>query len=263
VTRRAGRVVALVLLLGLGACAPAGARTTERELTVFAASSLARALDRIVEAYAAVEPEVRLIVSTDSSAALRTQIEQGAPADVFLSADTENPARLVAAGLSDGSTVTFARTRIALVVPRENPPRLRSPRDLALPGVRIVAAGPAVPITRYVDELLPRLAREEGYPPAFVARYAANVVSREDNVRAVLAKIELREADAGFVYRTDALSSDAVLAVPIPDEANVTARYDAVVLAGDNSDAGHAFVSWLAGPAGTAILEGLGFGAPE
>jgi molybdate transport system substrate-binding protein len=261
---RLAAALALVAVVGLGAtvagCATGGTIASTRELTIFAAASLDDALDRIETAYAGVDPGIRLVVSTDSSAALRTQIEQGAPADVFLSADTDNPARLVAAGLTDGGAVTFARTTLALVVPRANPPRLRSFRDLAAPGVRIVAAGSDVPISRYVEELLVRLEREDG-AAGIVRGYRRNVVSREDNVRAVLAKVELGEADAGFVYRTDALASDAVLAIPIPPAANVTAQYDAVVLAGGDVEDARRFVDWLAGPHGRAVLKELGFGA--
>lgn len=251
----------LTAALVLAGCAPGGTSRPTRELTVFAAASLGSALERLEAAWTRLRPDVPLVVAIDSSAALRTQIEQGAPADVFLSADVENPARLIAAGLTEGPAVPFATNALAIVVPRDNPASLRSPRDLAGDGVRVVAAAADVPITRYVGQLLVRLAGLDGYPAWFVEGYETNVVSREDNVRAVLAKIELGEGDAAIVYRTDARAAGTTVEVPIPRDANVEARYDAVVLAGDRSEEGRAFVDWVKGPAGSAILADLGFGA--
>jgi molybdate transport system substrate-binding protein len=247
----------------LAACQPSPASV---ELTVFAAASLTDALEAVQAAYAQEEPGVRLVLNLDSSAALRTQIQEGAPADVFLSADTDNPTALVAAGLTDGGAVPFAGNTLALIQPAEADPPVTpidSPAALARGSWQIIAAGPEVPITAYVDELLANLSTLPGYPPDFAEIYAANVVSQEDNVRAVLAKIELGEGDAAFVYRTDARSSDAVTQVPIPVEANVRATYAGCVIAdSDQTDAAHRFLEWLAGPDGFAILAGFGFVAP-
>ncbi|HEX6131275.1 MAG TPA: extracellular solute-binding protein, partial [Actinomycetota bacterium] len=112
-----------------------------------------------------------------------------------------------------------------------------------------------------VERLLERLARLDGYPASFVDGYRRNVVSREDNVRAVLAKVELGEGDAAIVYATDVAASDDVIQIAIPTAANVVATYDAVVLAGGRSPHSRAFVDWLTGPAGSAVLADLGFGA--
>lgn len=232
-------------------------------LTVFAAASLKDALGAAVAAYAAAVPGATFTVSTDSSAALETQIEQGAPADLFLSADTANPGKLVAAGLAAGQPIVFARNRLVVIVPADNPARVRTPADLAGPGVKVIAAGEQVPITKYATQLVQNLATQPGYPAGFAAAYAANVVSREDNVRAVIAKVELGEGDAAIVYATDAASSTKVAAIPVPDAANVTAT-DAGVVVGASAQAAaaHAFLAWLAGPGGQAILARFGFESP-
>jgi molybdate transport system substrate-binding protein len=194
---------------------------------------------------------------------LRAQIEQGAPADVLLSADTTQPAALVDDGHTVGEPRIFAGNQLGIIVPSGNPAAIATPADLARPGVKIVAAGDAVPITAYATSLVANLASADGYPRDFDERYAANVVSREDDVGAVVAKIELGEGDAAIVYRTDAVASDSIATVEIPPEANVIASYAAVIIAGTpHADAATAFLDWLIGPAGQAVLARRGFSAP-
>ena len=120
-----------------------------------------------------------------------------------------------------------------------------------------------MPITKYATQLVDNLAKEAGYPADFAAAYAGNVASKEDNVKAVVAKIELGEGDAGIVYVTDARASDKVTPIDVPDAANVAATYDGVVVkASENVDRGQAFLDWFAGPDGQAILSDLGFLPP-
>jgi molybdate transport system substrate-binding protein len=128
-------------------------------------------------------------------------------------------------------------------------------RDLARPGVRIVAAGDEVPVTRYANQLVDYLADLPGAPGRFEDAVAAKIVSREDNVRAALSKVELGEGDAAIVYATDAAASSAVTAVPFPTEAEVTATYTAVVIAGsDRTAEADRFVDWLTlAPAGDIL----------
>ena len=279
----AGVAVAALVVLAAAACSggPAGAgegvATTPSggtpaarpaspappvELTVFGAASLTDVLHRLSAAWEAANPGARIVVSTGSSAALATQIEQGAPADVFLSADTANAQRLVDDGFADGTAIVFAGNELALIVPAGNPAGISSPADLARPGVRIVAAGDEVPITRYASRLVANLGRLPGYPAGFAAAYAANVVSKEDDVRAIAAKIELGEGDAGIVYRTDAVAATGVRTIDVPAGTNVAASDAGVVVAGaaDRATA-RAFMSWLIGPDGQAIMTAFGFTA--
>jgi molybdate transport system substrate-binding protein len=232
-------------------------------LTIYAAASLKGTLEEAKTAYATVVPGTTLTVSTDSSSALETQIEQGAPADVFLSADTTNPKKLVDAGWADGEPVIFATNRLTIIVPPDNPAGIESPGDLAKPGTKIIAAGDDVPITKYATRLVANLAKESGYPVGFEAAYATNVASKEGNVKAIVAKVELGEGDAGIVYVTDAKASTKVSTVDVPDSANVRTSYAGVVIrASKNVEAARAFLAWLAGPDGQAILGGFGFLPP-
>jgi molybdate transport system substrate-binding protein len=283
-----GALAALAALLLLGGCAgataaspsapvataapsssgpttPTGSPDAARaELTIFAAASLRDAFGALAEAYAAVEPGVDLAFSFDGSSVLRAQIEQGAPVDVFAAADEANVQRLVDGELAAVEPVAFAGTTLAIVVPATNPAGIATPADLARTGVRIVAAGADVPITRYATALVEILAGSRGAPAGFVAAVDANVVSREDNVRAVLAKIELGEGDAAIVYATDAtIAGDAVRTIPIPPGANVVATFAAVVPTTTRSpDAAAAFLDWLAGPEAREVLARFGFVAP-
>lgn len=244
--------------------APPASSPEAIELTIYGAASLKGALEQARTAYEAATPGTTLLLATDSSAALATQIEQGAPADVFLSADATNPRKIADAGLADGAPVPFAGNHLAIIVPSANPAVITSPADVARPGVQIIAAGDAVPITTYAEQLIDNLARTTADAPGFVAAYAANVVSREDNVKAVVAKIELGEGDAAIVYATDAVATRRVATIQIPDRVNVTVAYEGVVLkASGHSVAARAFLDWFAGPAGTAILVDLGFRPPS
>lgn len=232
-------------------------------LTIFGAASLTNVLDKVQDAYAKAHPGTTLTISTDSSAALETQIEQGAPADVFLAADTINPKKLVDAHLSAGDAVVFATNRLTIVVPSDNPGGVGSPKDLAKAGLKIIAAGDAVPITEYAMQLVDQLARQDGYPTDFASAYAANVVSKEDNVKAVIGKIEIGQGDAGIVYVTDAAASTRVTTVDVPDDANVPASYAGVVVgASTHQEPARTFLGWLTSPDGQAVLKRFGFLPP-
>jgi molybdate transport system substrate-binding protein len=242
---------------------PPGATVPSANLSIYAAASLKAALSKAKEAYAAANPGTTLTVSTDSSAALETKIEQGAPADVFLSADTTNPKKLVDGGFASGNVVNFAGNLLTVIVPTANPAGIRSPADLAKPGIKIIAAGDNVPIQRYAVQLATNLAREAGYPANFATAYAANIVSKEDNVAALVAKVALGEGDAGIVYTTDAKASSKVTAIAVPASANVPATYGGVVVrTSPNQAAATAFLSWLASPEGQAVLATFGFQPP-
>lgn len=259
---RLARAIALAIVVAVvGGCSRAdvsGAR-----LTVFAAASLRDALDAAIDAYARIHPAVSIEVSVDSSTALRVQIEQGAPADVFLSADLENATRLAADGLATGPSVAFAANSVAIAVPQTNPGGIESPFDIAEPGVAVVAANPDVPISGYATRLIERLAALPDAPAGLEHGYRANIVSREANVGAIAAKLALGEADAGIVYRTDITGSGGLREVSLPAGVGVSARYGAVVLSRSPHPAeASAFLAWLTGPDGEAVLGRFGFVAP-
>jgi molybdate transport system substrate-binding protein len=267
--------LALLTLMGVAlvGCSASGAEASARnasastsggvataDLTIYGAASLAGALDAAKGVYEGANPGSTLTISTDSSAALETQIEQGAPADVFLAADTTNPKKLVNGGFAAGDAVAFARNELMVIVPKGDPGDISTPADLAREGVRIVAAGDGVPITTYASRLVRNLAKVPGYPADFEAAYARNVVSKEDNVNAVVAKVGLGEGDAAIVYATDAKASREVETVTIPDGANVPATYAGVVVkASRHPDAARAFLDWLVGPTGQRVLQQFGF----
>jgi molybdate transport system substrate-binding protein len=241
----------------------AGSASGNASLTILGAASLKGVLDQARTAWEAANPGSKLTISTDSSSALEAQIEQGAPADVFLSADTTNPAKLVARGLAAGDPIRFAGNELIVIVPTSNPARITTPAGLAKPGLKIIAAGDGVPITAYAMKLVANLARQPGYPSDFLAAYTSNIASKEDNVKAVVAKVVLGEGDAAIVYVTDAKAPTKVTTLPVPAEANVPATYAGVVVKDSaNPDAARAFLDWLVGPEGQAILAGFGFLPP-
>ena len=247
-----------------GSSAPSSVATSSAsapgQLTIYGAASLKGVLDKAKAAYETANQGTTLTISTDSSSALETQIEQGAPADVFLSADTTNPKKLVDKGMADGGVVVFAANKLTVIVPAGNPAGITSPIDLARPGLKVIAAGDEVPIATYATQLIANLARQAGYPADFVAAYNANVASKEDNVKAVVAKVELGEGDAGIVYITDAKASTKVATIGVPDAANVPATYAGVVVKASRIPAAaNAFLDWFAGPDGEAILGAFGF----
>lgn len=267
------RVISIALVLGAcsgpgaGSATPGGpsgsAAGGGTELTIFGAASLKSVLEQARTAFEAANPGTTLVVATDSSSALETQIEQGAPADVFLSADTTNPQKLVDGGFAEGSAVAFAGNELTIVVPTDNPAGIESWQDLAEDGLKVIAAGEEVPITKYATQLVDKLGAQGDAPAGFATAYAANIVSREENVKALIAKIELGQGDAGIVYVTDAAASTKVSTIAVPDAANVPATYAGVVVkASKHVPAAQAFLTWFAGPDGQAILASFGFLPP-
>ncbi len=256
-----GPLAAACALL-LAACSAPSA-TGPTTLTIFAAASLADLIREAAAQYEAAVPGAHITISTASSGTLRAQIEAGAHPDLFLSADTANPAALMAAGLADGEPRAFAANHLTIVVPADNPAHITSPADLARSGIRIVAAASSAPIAAYADKVVTKLAGLIGYPAGYTARYDRNVVARVDDARAILATVELGEADAGIVYRTDAVGAPQVATIPIPAVAQVTATYAGIVVRGtDQPAAARAFLAWLVGPRGQAVIRRFGFLAP-
>lgn len=228
-------------------------------LHIFAAASLTDAFTEMGKVFEATHQGVSVEFNFAGSQVLRTQIEQGAEADVFASADRVQAEALQGKDLL-GKTSIFARNMLVVVTPAEAA-RVTGLMHLARPGMKIVIAGPTVPVGRYTGQALKKMAGSGLYGDDYQTRVQTNVVSQESNVRAVLAKVALGEADAGFVYRTDALTAPAkVLVLTIPDRLNVIAEYPIGIVAGAGlRDRAGEFVDFVTGPEGRAILSKYGF----
>ncbi len=227
------------------------------QLTVFAASSLRDAFQDLGRSFEQQHPGTSLSFNFAGSQELRTQVEHGARADVLASADPRTLRALADAGLALQPQV-FARNEPVIVVPAGNPAGIHSLADLPR-ARRLVVGAPEVPIGEYTVRILEAASRR--YGPAFGAAVEARVASRELNVRQVLAKVALGEADAAIVYRTDALASrGAAEVISIPPQLNVVAEYPIAVLRGaPRPGLARAFVELVLSSAGQAVLARHGF----
>jgi len=246
------RRLLFVALCCLGACA----REQEAELTVFAATSLRDAFTTLGESWKAAHPGVALTFNFAGTQELRTQLEQGATADVFASADQRHMTELVKAGRVSTPEL-FARNEPVIVVAKEAAASIRAWRDL-LGAKRLVIGAPDVPIGRYTLQILDKVGAD------FRAELESKIVSRELNVRQVLNKVKLGEADVGFVYRTDALSAPELTVITIPAELNAIAEYPIAVAA--NAPHPKLAEAWLAlvrSQEGRGALERAGFLLPR
>lgn len=254
-SRRARAAVAAgALVLTLASCAGGTTAASGREILVFAAASLTEPFSQIGRAFEEANDRITVRFNFGPSDGLATGIVNGAPADVFASA---SPAWMDAIDPDPGTVdrADFARNRLTVVVPRDNAAGIRSFADLAKPGVKLVLAAPAVPAGAYARRAMANAGLEAA---------SRNVVSNEEDVKSVLQKVVLGEADAGIVYVTDVTPdlTDALAAVAIPDAVNVTASYPiAAVRTSRDLDAARRFVAYVLG-AGRAILRTSGFLAP-
>lgn len=228
-------------------------------LHVFAAASLTESFKEVGAAFEKAHPGDTVELNFAGSQILRTQIEQGAPADVFASADLPQLEPLRRAGVI-GPYRIFAHNRLVVVVPASHP-KVHRLQDLARPGIRVIVAGPTVPVGRYTAQVETKMNASGLYGDDFSARVAVNTVSQETNVRAVLAKVALGEADAGFVYLTDAATARGrVRTLPIPARLNVVAIYPiAVVTRSPAREKAGEFMAAVLSPAGQAVLQHHGF----
>ena len=248
------RVAAAALLAALfQGCAPSD---TSRTLHVYAASSLAESFSEMEHAFEAAHPGTDVVLAFAGSQVLRLQIEQGAPADVFASADPAHMLALVERGRVHDSRI-FAHNQLVLIVPPGNPARIESFRDLPRAS-RLVIGTVNVPVGSYAREALRRTeAAGEG---GFVAAVLARVASEESNVRLVRAKVELGEADAAIVYRSDTVATGRVQTIDIPTDVNVNADYSIGIVAGStNTRLAEAWLAFVLSREGRELLARHGF----
>lgn len=245
---------AVVLLAGCESSAPAAGVSPDSEvMTVYAAASLQASFDPIVAAFEEEHSDVDVRpVVYDGSSSLATQIVEGAPADVFAAADEATMRTLVDAGAVDGEPQLFATNTLVIAVPAGGAGGVADLADLADPERRVVLCAPEVPCGAASQLLLER------------AGVTVVPDSWEQSVTAVLTKVASGEADAGLVYRTDALGADGEVGAIVPDgAADVVNRYPIAALAdAADPDAAAAFVSFVRGARGQEILAEHGFGAP-
>jgi len=224
-------IVALVLALAAGACgsssksssstttAPSpGSGSLSGSINVLAASSLTEGFDALGKEFEAAHPDTKVNLSYGSSSDLETQIEQGAPADVFASADQSNMDKVVAAQANSGAPADFAKNKLEIAVEKGNPKHIATLADLAKPGLVVVLCDASAPCGKFADQVLAN------------AKVALTPKSRELNAKATLSKVEIGEADAAIVYVSDVKSSGKVQGVPIPDDVNVVTTLPIVSL---------------------------------
>ena len=264
-----GVSLSLLVLLAITACGTsttgAGSSPTSAApvtLNVFAAASLQAAFTKIGTQFHVAHPNVTTTFNFAGSDALATQINQGAPADVFASANTTQMNVVVKAGSVDGSKVTtFAHNRLVVVYPKDNPGKISTLQDLAKPGLKIVLAAKTVPVGGYALDFLTKASADPSYGASYKANVLKNVVSYEADVKSVLAKVSLGEADAGIVYITDAdTAANSTATLDIPDALNSIATYPiGVVKASQNAAVAQQFVDYVAESNGQAVLAQYGF----
>jgi molybdate transport system substrate-binding protein len=258
--RAFGAFLALATLPA-GVAAPAGADPTS--ITVFAAASLHEAFTAAGPAFTKATGTA-VTFSFAGSDSLEQQLAQGAPADVFASANESQMQKAVAAGITGSDPKTFARNRLVIVVPSGNPAKIASAADLAKSGVKVVFAAPTVPVGAYTRAGLKKLDGRPGYAADFDAAVEKNVVSNELDVKAVATKISLGEGDAGVVYATDvAPLGTKVETIAFPPDSVAEAVYPiATVKTASNAKGAQAFVDFILSPAGQAFLKARGFISP-
>jgi molybdate transport system substrate-binding protein len=265
------RLLSLALLLSifLTACGASTIPTTvppavtpkpeSRTLTVFAAASLTDAFTEIGAAFDAAHPGITTTFNFAGSQALRTQIEEGAPVDVFASASGKEMDTLVTGAFVAADVAqVFLANKLIVILPADNPAALEKLEDLANPGIKIVLAAEEVPVGKYARQVLDLM--DASFGAGLKDKVLANVVSNEDNVKQVIAKVQLGEADAGIVYVSDVVAAPELKSIEIPNGLNVIASYPIAPLAESaNAELAAQFVEYVLSEEGQGILAKWGF----
>jgi len=245
------RFLSFVTVAFLAACGSSGtpSASLSGNASVFAAASLTDSFKALGTAFQTAHPGTTVQFNFAGSPTLVTQIEQGAAADVFASADTTNMDKLKTDGFTADSSQVFAHNKLEIVVAAGNPKGITGLADLAKPGLIYITAAPTVPAGKYALQILAS------------AGVKVTPKSLETDVKSVVSKMELGEADAGIVYVTDVKAAGSkVTGVPIPDSVNVIATYPIVSVKGaKNSNLANAFVAYVLSAEGQATMQSFGF----
>lgn len=228
-------------------------------LTVFAAASLTDAFIEIGAAFDAANPGVTTTFNFGGSQTLRTQIEEGAPVDVFASANAKEMDTLVTDNFVTADIAqVFLTNKLVVILPADNPAALEKLEDLANPGIKLVLAAEEVPVGKYSRQAFDLM--DASFGTGFKDKVLANVVSNEDNVKQVVAKIQLGEADAGIVYTSDAIAAPDLKTIEIPADLNVIAKYPiAPLVNSENTELAAQFIEYVLSAEGQSVLAKWGF----
>ncbi len=278
-------LVALTIPVPVLGCTLGTDSANSASVTVFAAGSLTEAFTEVAAAFEEANPAISVDLNFAGSQRLRVQLENGARADVYASADQRHMDLAIDAGLVAGEASNFASNALVIALPKSEAadladssaegkgssaedtpgegPLVRSPADLAKKGIKLAIAQPEVPAGNYTRTMIQRLSQDPKLGPSYPDRVLANVVSEEASVRNVLQKVALGEVDAGIIYRSDAQVTSDVSVIPIPDAANITASYTIALLRDSRQrEAAEAFLKFVLGPDGQGILDSHGLGPP-
>ena len=226
---------------------------------MYAAASLTDAFTEIGRAFEAEHSGVRVVFNFGGSQNLRTQIEQGAPADVFASANTKEMDTLVMKKLVDADAPKiFLTNQLVVILPKDNPANIVSLEDLSRSGLKLVLAAEEVPAGRYARQVLDNL--NSMFGADYKDKVLANIVSNEDNIRQAVTKVQLGEADASIVYVSDAVAAPELQRIEIPVDVNVIAEYPIAPVVGSvNTDMANDFIAYVLSPEGQTTLAKWGF----
>ena len=233
---------------------------------MFAAASLTSAFTEIAERFEAQHSGIEVIFSFAGTPTLRTQLEQGARADIFASANVEQMQIAQESGVVASEASVFARSSLVIITPASNPAEITAAEDLSRNGLKILLANERVPVGAYTRQMLSLMSGDPTFGSGFSAAVLENVISLESNVKQIAVKVALGEADAGVVYFTDVtvdLTRD-VMVISVPERFNLLVEYPIVLVAdGTNRASAGAFVDFVLSPQGQLVLKSHGFQTVE
>lgn len=240
---------------------PSMATTDSRTLTVFAAASLTDAFTEIGHNFESAHPGVTIALNFAGSQTLSTQLTEGAVADIFASANHAEMDKLITNGLvRQDAPVDFLTNRLIVILPSNNPGNVDTLHDLSRPGLKLIMAADTVPAGKYALQVLDKMSNDTSFGLDFKARVLSNVVSYENDIKLVAAKVQLGEADAGIVYISDSIAAPELETIEIPLNINVIARYPITALINAaQPELASEFIDYLLSADGQAILKQWGF----